>query len=165
MRKILALLLLLSLLLSLAACAAPPPTRTADELLTDLLHAYGEAPAGNRYASTAKLEDAAYFSEDLFLSLYADANGKCEGREGIEQCAVYLGGSDRTVFEVAVFRCYGTADTPTVAQLSTRRAALVRSLHLLEEEEVTVQIFDHYVILFLCREPARAAHAIHRATN
>ncbi len=122
-------LLLLLLAALLLGCADASPV--ASERLGALLAESQQISAGTLYDSALlPYEEGNRLSEELVVSLYSRADGYLEYTGRVESAAVYLSsGMEADYLEVAVFVCYGSADTDAVAEMCLRRARLV-SAHI-----------------------------------
>ena len=148
------LALFLSVLLPVAALTAcrgetPPPT----EMLREVLAAVGEATPAGAIFSSEPTEEERLLDETLLLSLYSRDDGLCEYEGRVEEAAVFLSSGDGLPYlEVAVFLCYGSADTRPLTEMCLRRARLVSSLGLLEAREAIVITSGRRVLLCLASD-------------
>ena len=121
MRRCFLVFLLLASFLPLPSCCRETPR--AAVLLSEYLGERGAYPAGVTYSTDPS--EGEVLSEELIASLYARADGFCEYGACVEEAAVYLSSRLDTRFEMAVFLCYGSADTKAVSEMCLRRAALL----------------------------------------
>lgn len=119
------ILLLLLLASVLTGCGGEEPG--AAERLGAILGDPDSLPAGTFYSSAvAPYEEGNALTEELIAALYERADGVLEYTGRVEEAAVYLSsGIEGDYLEVAVFTCYGSADTEAVAAMCLRRAHLV----------------------------------------
>ena len=151
-RKVLCMLLLVGLAAGLVSCRGTD--FTAAERLSDLLARLPSVPAGVMYDSGVTVFDAAApLSAELVAALYARADGFCEYAACVREAAVYLGAVGEPYLEMAVFLCYGSADTVAVAEMCLRRARLVASLGLVREEDACVTTVGRTVYFYLSSTP------------
>ena len=148
--------LLLSVLfpvMSLVACRGEPCPPW--EMLSEVLATVGEAtPAGEVfYSSPSCGGEGRALDETLLLSLYGREDGYCEYEGRVECAAVFLSSGDGAPYlEIAVFLCYGSADTRPILEMCLRRARLVSSLGFVEREEAVVVTSGRLVLFCLASD-------------
>lgn len=161
MKKAFLLLLLLPALLLFGCGGEEEPV--ADQL-TAVLGSAASLPAGVLYASAATpYEEGHALTEELVAALYARADGQLEYAGRVEEAAVYLSsGSEGDYLEVALFSCYGSADTDAVAEMCLRRARLVAAHTELRAEDAVILLSGRRVLLCLGTDAALTARIAER---
>ena len=105
-------------LFSLAGCSQKYDSAKAAFL--DFSSAYGTLPVGKLFLSAANEWEKEYLSEEIIAALYTDARGNSEFGH-VADCAVYLGSSLDTYYELAIFICYDNSSADSVARMCATR--------------------------------------------
>ncbi len=151
------LLLLILLAVLLVGCGTRTPT--ASERMDELLAGLCDLPAGRLYRSgLSPYEEGDALSDALIAALYSRADGTLEYTGRVEEAAVYLSsGMGEDYLELAVFVCYGSADTEAVAAMCLRRARFVSERVGLAAEEALILRSGRTVLFCLGGPPALRA--------
>lgn len=151
--------LFLVLSLSLASCGWQDPV--AAERLSELLGAIPCLPAGTCYDSaTRDFMEGAPLTDELIEALYAREDGACEYAAHVREAAVYLSSVREPYLELAVFVCYGSADTAAVFEMCHRRARLVASLGVAATADAMVSVSGRVVTFCLTSDPEAVKEAL-----
>lgn len=158
-KRAVCLLLLVALWPMASACGGEEVVAT--ERLFEMTALFPSIPAGVVYDSAATVYDPAEaLDSELVAVLYARDDGYCEYESAVSHGAVYLGGTRGAYLELAVFVCYGSADTAAVFEMCLRRARLVASFGLLEESDAMLASSGRVVYFCLSSDPATAKAAL-----
>lgn len=156
--RALALLLTIALLLPITVSCGTEDI-PARERLSDLLCLFEDTPAGGVYA-TLPLEGDQALEGRLIGALYTRADGHLEYDGRVAEAAVYLGSAQDPFFEAAVFVCYGNSDVRAISEMCMRRARLVASAHVVEEEDTVLAVSGRTVVYIITRDKAAAQRVI-----
>ncbi len=113
--KIFCFFILLSLILS--ACSK---SQTSAEDTLFYLSSILDLPSGRAYTASSDEGSEAYFSDELFSTLYSSLTLE-ECREKCEDFAIYLSEFPMP-YEAAVFNCRSRADTHSIEKMCLERA-------------------------------------------
>lgn len=159
--KRLRLFLLVALTLSLLFVGCSREARSAEELLCGICASLS-MPAGQIYLSGAEEGSENFLSSETAQAIYgAEAETVLDL---VEDFAIYLSaaGAPR---EAAVFRCYSSSDTDTVAALFLERVDAIKVLlkdsgaaELAAGAEVTVR--GRYVVMVVCDDAEATKDAV-----
>ena len=153
MRPIAAFLLACLLFLGATSCSGAD-IAARDRLFT-LLSLYGDVPAGATYATQPK-EGESTLDARLIAALYTRSDGYLEYDGRVADAAVYLSSTADPFFEVAVFVCYGNADTRAIAEMCLRRVRLIAASHAVRTEDAVIGVSGRTVICIITRDTTAA---------
>ena len=91
--------------------------RSALDILSEKMSDVGDIPSGSIYLSTSEEWESSYLSPELLSVMYGE-----NAEESLALCsdiAIYL--SERAPYEIAVFKCYSSADAENIAALCMKR--------------------------------------------
>ena len=157
MRRIIAFFMA-ALLFSFCLCSCDKETRTASEILGELLENEKKLPDGPIYLTEAVVGEKEYFPNEKKDSMYG-AKAREEFFPLIENYAVYIS-SFANAFEVAVFKCYSKSDVDSICEMCFSRGDTIRTVigHQKGFENVKVRVIfrGRYVCMYVGEYPDEA---------
>ena len=164
MKRIIFAFVCVWLTVSLVACSTGSG-RSAEDILYEICNDM-ELPAGSTYLSAAEEGSEKYLSDHLIESLYGK-KAKEENFSLIEDYAIYLS-SFAAPYEVAIFKCFSSSDTDTVASMCLQRADVLAVVlrdtgfsYLSERVNVTVR--GHFVVMLVAEDIDLAEEVVLKA--
>ncbi len=168
MKKALVSFLCIIFFVAALTCCAKREDPACRDILSAMIEAEIDIPAGKIYDLRASEGNEEYIEERVINSLFG--NGSVPPmRQGWLDLALFLPTSDHPC-ELAVFRC-DTPDTASdTARLLCRRLDLIKSAKTSAEysailSTATVTVIDNYVMLIISKDPAQAVRAARSLIN